>query len=305
MDWSKYTDEGWYGDAAIRHYELGHWYVPGDFNPAAALPVWPLLEAVLFRFTGVSLAGARALTVCVFGGILLAGYALLRRWEGVSRSLSAGAGSRGVFCWPSAHSASYLRGWPFWSRCWCCLRCWRCSRRARCVTCQVLTISQELLANLRPVLAMGVLLPALILTKTTGLFLVPSIAFLLWAAVGFRLRAWLRIGMPAAGLGGALWLVYYLGVVRPHYLLDYRYLFSANAYTQITLATAGTVLHDTLTDGTWMGAPIYWDGGRVRGVRGRADRAGLAAQLAPAAALAAAGRADPVGGRLCGLSGLP
>jgi len=32
-DWSKYTDEGWYGDAAIRHYQLGHWYVTGDFNP--------------------------------------------------------------------------------------------------------------------------------------------------------------------------------------------------------------------------------------------------------------------------------
>src|SRR5271170_5648545 len=40
MDWSKYTDEGWYGDAAIRHYQLGHWNLAGDFNPAAALPVW-------------------------------------------------------------------------------------------------------------------------------------------------------------------------------------------------------------------------------------------------------------------------
>src|SRR5438067_6350588 len=55
MDWAKYTDEGWYGDAAVRHYQWGHWNVPGDFNPAAALPVWPLIELVLFRFTGVSL----------------------------------------------------------------------------------------------------------------------------------------------------------------------------------------------------------------------------------------------------------
>src|SRR5277367_5465038 len=54
-DWAKYTDEGWYGDAAIRHYQLGHWNVPGDFNPAAALPLWPLIEMVLFRVTGVSL----------------------------------------------------------------------------------------------------------------------------------------------------------------------------------------------------------------------------------------------------------
>ena len=61
VDWAKYTDEGWYGDAAIRHFQLGHWYVPGDFNPAAALPVWPLLEAALFRFTGVNLVAARGL----------------------------------------------------------------------------------------------------------------------------------------------------------------------------------------------------------------------------------------------------
>jgi 4-amino-4-deoxy-L-arabinose transferase-like glycosyltransferase len=84
MDWAKYTDEGWYGDGAIRHFQRGQWYVPGDFNPAAALPVWPLLEAALFRFTGVSLTAARALTVAIFGLILLASYALLRRWQHLS-----------------------------------------------------------------------------------------------------------------------------------------------------------------------------------------------------------------------------
>src|SRR5271168_4169196 len=81
MDWAKYTDEGWYGDAAIRHFQRGHWHVPGDFNPGAALPVWPLLEAALFRFTGVNLAAARALTVAIFGLILAASYLLLRRWQ--------------------------------------------------------------------------------------------------------------------------------------------------------------------------------------------------------------------------------
>jgi len=80
MDWAKYTDEGWYGDAAIRHYQRGHWNVPGDFNPAAALPVWPALEIVLFRVTGVSLAAARALTLVVFGLILGCSYWLIRRW---------------------------------------------------------------------------------------------------------------------------------------------------------------------------------------------------------------------------------
>src|SRR5271163_4509744 len=81
MDWAKYTDEGWYGDAAIRHFQRGHWHVPGDFNPAAALPVWPLVEAALFRFTGVNLVAARALTVGIFACILIVSYFLLRRWQ--------------------------------------------------------------------------------------------------------------------------------------------------------------------------------------------------------------------------------
>ena len=88
MDWAKYTDEGWYGDAAIRHFQLGRWYVPGDFNPAAALPVWPLLEAAVFRFTGVGLVPARALSVTVFGLTLLLAYLLLRRFRSQPRPLA-------------------------------------------------------------------------------------------------------------------------------------------------------------------------------------------------------------------------
>src|ERR1700735_2113718 len=84
MDWAKYTDEGWYGDGAIRHFQRGHWYVPGDFNPAVALPVWPLLEAGLFRFTGVNLSVARGLTVAIFALILLSSYLLVRRWSTAS-----------------------------------------------------------------------------------------------------------------------------------------------------------------------------------------------------------------------------
>ena len=39
FDFAKYTDEGWWGNAAIRAHLYGNWYLPGDFNPAAATPV--------------------------------------------------------------------------------------------------------------------------------------------------------------------------------------------------------------------------------------------------------------------------
>ena len=78
-DWSKYTDEGWYGDAAIRHYLTGHWYWKGDFNPAVALPVLPALEFLWFRAAGVSASSARAFTLILFGLTLVALYVLLQR----------------------------------------------------------------------------------------------------------------------------------------------------------------------------------------------------------------------------------
>ena len=66
MDWAKYTDEGWYSNAAVRAHLFGNWYVPGDFNPAPAVPVWPFLEWILFFVTGVTIEAARGLAVAFF-----------------------------------------------------------------------------------------------------------------------------------------------------------------------------------------------------------------------------------------------
>ncbi len=251
MDWSKYTDEGWYGDAAIRHYQLGHWYVPGDFNPAVALPVWPILEALIFHFTGVSLIAVRALTVVVFGGILVGSWFLVAR-SGQSRLSPSLAGSIAVLL---------LAVSPF---------CYVFTRIGILEPLLILLMLLALLAaqsvrepgtataNLLPILALGVLLPLIILTKTTGLFLVPAIAWMLFATLGHRINPFLRIGLPAAGIALTLWLAYFVLLVRPHYLTDYRYLFSANAYTSITLSNYRTVLWNTVKDGRWFGTILQY-----------------------------------------------
>ena len=247
MDWSKYTDEGWYGDAAIRHYQLGHWNVPGDFNPAAALPVWPAIELVLFRVTGVSLSAARALTVVVFGLTLVGCYLLLRRW--------AASGSMAP-----AIAVLLLAVSPF---------CFVFSRLAILEPLLILlTVSAMLVASAvsgiawssRSIVrtaALGLLLSLMVLTKTTGIFLFPAIFWLLWAACGYRVKPFLGAAAVACGTGALAWGAYYGLFVRPHYLLDYRYLFSANAYTGITRDTFWSVLHDTLRDGSWMGETLY------------------------------------------------
>ncbi len=249
MDWAKYTDEGWYGDAAIRHFDRGSWYVKGDFNPAAALPVWPLVEGLVFRYAGVGVVPARALTVTIFGLILLCSYVLLRRWVG---SIAAAA------------AACLLAVSPF------------CYAFMRMAILEPMLILLTLLAVLAagsvrsaedgrrlgrgwwlPVVAIGLLLPAMVLTKTTALFLMPAVLWMLWARLGYRRGLLLRAAGLAAGIGLAVWLLYFGLVVRPRYLEDYRYLFSANAYTGITAATAVGVVRDTVMDGMWMGRILF------------------------------------------------
>lgn len=248
MDWAKYTDEGWYGDAAIRHYDLGHWYVKGDFNPAAALPVWPLLEAVLFHFTGVSLVAARALSVSVFGLILVCAYALM------SRALP------GRRLGPAA-AILLLAASPF---------VYAFSRMAVLEPLVVLLMLVALLVaseidpeqhgnlrRFRAPAALGLLLAMMVLTKTTAMFLLPAVAWIVFERYRRQVRAAAQAGAVIAAVGLGAWLLYFCLLVRPHYLEDYRYLFSANAYTGITLQTAPLVLWMTLHDGLWIGSLLF------------------------------------------------
>ena len=272
MDWSKYTDEGWYGDAAIRHFQRGRWYVPGDFNPAAALPAWPLLEAFVFHFTGVSLLAARGLTVAVFGGILLASWWLLRLWIVKPRPASPALAQTSAAALTPSLAVLLLAVSPF---------CFVFTRLAILEPLLILftllallaasavtlppasdAVGRRLLvdslrANVYPIVALGILLPAMVLTKTTALFLMPAVAWLLFAAMAYRVAPFLRVAVPAILLGSGLWLTYFVLLIRPRFLLDYRYLFSANAYTGITSENFLAVLSDTFTDGMWIGRLIY------------------------------------------------
>lgn len=250
-DWSKYTDEGWYGDAAIRHYTSGHWYWKGDFNPAVALPTWPAIEWLVFAFTGPTPAAARATTLCVFLVTLVAAYILLRRYAPTTRA------ENGPSLAP-AFAVFLLCLSPFF---------FVFERMAILEPLLVCLMLLALLAASRlnplntrhflPALALGVLLPAMVLTKTTAIALVPALAWIVWARAGYRLGPFLKLAVPPAALGAALWLAYFLGFVRPRYLEDYRYLFSANAYTGILLDPIDKVIVKTIADGMWMGNLLY------------------------------------------------
>jgi len=256
MDWSKYTDEGWYGDAAIRHYVSGHWYWKGDFNPAVALPVWPAMELLIFKVTGVSVTAARALTLAVFGFTLIALYLLIQRHTRPRTSESGQSLAAPI-------AVLFLCTSPF---------LFVFERMAilepllvALTALGLLTASQMQRIQLQgrrlrgsgSALLLALILPGLILTKTTGICLFPAIFYMIWARAGYRLRPALRLALPPVIGGVVLWSAYFFLFVRPHYLEDYQYLFSANAYTGIGLEPVAKVILNTITDGAWMGTLIY------------------------------------------------
>ena len=252
-DFSKYTDEGWYGGAAVHLVQTGHWYIAGGFNPAVGLPLWPLLLAGWFQLAGgAGMVAARALTVVLFGGSLLLLYLLLRRVTGeLVAALAVTLVVVNPYCFSFDRLAILepLVVFLFLLALW------------------VATLRPEARGNPLRAVATGVLLLAAILAKTTAVVLAPALLYQMWATASGpvqsssggrlqRLRAHvaahrqaLLLPLIAAGTAAVLWAVYFLALVRPHYLADYHHLFAINAgkaHGSILLQVMATALGDTL-----------------------------------------------------------
>jgi hypothetical protein len=228
FDWAKYTDEGWYGNAAVRAHLLGHWHLAGDFNPAVAVPVWPALEWVLFCLTGVTVEAARALAVSVFFVNLALSYALLCARGAGSTSLRREA--RSAFQWPALLAVSLLVTSPY-------LYCFsRLAILEPLLTLWVLAglnVAVRMDRMRRPLwgaAGVGALALLAALTKTTAIFLLPALALAmavpLWRRRSLALKC---VGVASAVFAGGygLWLVL---VWRMHLLADFRYYFYVNRY---------------------------------------------------------------------------
>lgn len=216
-DYAKYTDEGWYGNAAIRWHLTGHWYIPGDFNPAPAVPVWPLLEWLLFFVTGVNILAARGLAVSLFFLNLFLSYHLLRRSSQRSTALLA---------------LTLLVTNPF-------LYCF--SRLAILEPLLVALLLTALLFALslrdrkhprRWALAIGLLLTMMILTKTTTVFLLPAIAWAVLQPLWPDWRKALRLLFVAGACFTASFGLWMLFIASRHLLADYKYFFFINEYVK-------------------------------------------------------------------------
>ncbi len=228
MDWAKYTDEGWWANAAVRAHLFGHWYQRGDFNPAVALPVWPALAWLAFAVAGVSLQAARGLAVLFFFANLALTYLLVRasapRWAGLV-------------------AVTLVAANPFL---YCFSRLAILEPALITFTLAALNVSVRISRFRRPAWAaatVGLLFAIMMLTKIMAIFLAPALAWAMLMGLrnshpagqtpparipaGRLLRrcALAALGTTAAVYGAWIALIAYFGL-----LPDYRYLFFINSY---------------------------------------------------------------------------
>jgi hypothetical protein len=239
-DWSKFTDEGWYGDAAIRHALFGRWHVPGDFNPGAALPVLPLFESVLFRFTHVGLASVRALAVSFFACSLIALFVLVRRYQSATTAALVV-----TLLLISPFNFAFMR---------------LAILEPPLILFSILLLLTCSRAQWRRWLALfccGLLAALVIFTKTTGIVIFPAALYLLWRANHRDRGRFFRSAFVASAVAVVVAASYLATLKTTHHGQDFRYLFSANAVSGLTLHSRWDAFLGALWDGHWAGRWIY------------------------------------------------
>jgi 4-amino-4-deoxy-L-arabinose transferase-like glycosyltransferase len=233
-DSAKYTDEGWWANAAVRHFVVGHWEVAGDYNPAAVVPVWPALLTLVFEFTGVSITAARAVNVGFSAATVVLLYLLIRRYGGtqttaaVAAVLLAASPFAFVFSRLATLDTIVVFEWV--------LMVWAASHADR--------------EHRWPLPLLGLVMGATVLTKTTSLALLPSIFWLLW-------KRNLRALLTGTALAGVVLGLYFLFVLRSRYAGDYHYFFSINALADVDLGRTGSLLRQLFHNCLWIDRILY------------------------------------------------
>jgi dolichyl-phosphate-mannose-protein mannosyltransferase len=243
IDQAKFTDEGWWGSAAVMHFLTGHWYVAGDYNPGVALPVWPLLLGTLFHFTGVSVVAARALNVVISIATLGVVFALVRRYTSMNAET------------PALLAVLLLSASPF---------AFVFSRLAILDTlvvfefCVLLLVASYASARRVWLLAvLALLITAMMLTKTTAVLLAPAVFWVAWSAMGRKAGGLLRTTLAVVVLPAALFKGYAALVSALGYGADYKYFFDVNALTDIEWRQAVGTLSELMQNCFWIDRVLY------------------------------------------------
>jgi len=234
IDQAKFTDEGWWASAAVRHFLIGHWQVPGDYNPAAVVPVWPALLTLVFQVTGVSLIAVRAVSVSVSIATVALVYLLVRRYD-VSRTLAALAAlllAASSFAFAFSRLATLDTIIVFeWT-----LLMWASSYAAS--------------GRVWPLLALGIGIPVIVLTKTTAIVSLPAVFWLLWKKSPRAIPA-------VIAMAGIVLAAYLAIILKSSYADDFHFFFDINALADVAIGQTGSYLLQLFRNGMWIDRILY------------------------------------------------
>jgi 4-amino-4-deoxy-L-arabinose transferase-like glycosyltransferase len=239
IDQAKFTDEGWWASAAVLHHVLGQWNLPGDYNPAAAVPVWPFLLVILFHFTGVSAIAARALSVLCSLGTLGIVFLLVRRY---ASDIAA------------ALAILLLAASPF---------AYAFSRLAILDTvvvfefCLLMLIASYASNGAYPLAVLSLLIPGLVLTKTTAVLLLPAVFWLAWTAMKTGIKFRILSAALVASVSGVLLKAYAALVASRGFAADYHYFFAVNAVDDMAWDHALGTMAGVLKNCMWIDPILY------------------------------------------------
>jgi hypothetical protein len=237
-DHAKFSDEGWYANAAMNSVLTGHWYVPGDWAPAVVVPAWPALLTAEFHVTGVSVVAARATEVVFSLLALLLAAVLFRRFCGTAETLAL------VFLL-SASASAYIYSRvailerPFEFTVLLCLLL-------------AVTLTRE---RVLQAVVLGAAIVLMVLTKTTGVFVVPAILYPVWFRYRADWRAAVRPVVVVLVTVGVLMALERYFFAR-HYAADARAFFSQSEPRLKLYETARKGVR-ALYRGTWID-PFLW-----------------------------------------------
>jgi 4-amino-4-deoxy-L-arabinose transferase-like glycosyltransferase len=204
-------------------------------------PAWPVLLTMVFHFTGVSIVAARAVSVAFSVGTVGLIYLLVRRYCGRGGETAAALAALLLAASPFAFAFSRLVTLDTVAAFEFCLLMW------------VAGYADQ--RRMWPLVTLGLLIPVMVLTKTTAAALLPAVVWLLWSATGKRrfLKPILVVGaLAAAGMGGYLFLV-----SQSRYAADYHYFFDINALADVVWGRTASFVWLLLHHGLWIDRVLY------------------------------------------------
>ncbi len=208
-DAAKYTDEGWYASGALNHHLTGDWLRTGDFNPMVTIPVWSVLLAAVFHFTGISLPLARGLAfLFTLGTVLIAGRLIARDHPRLAPILMVLLLSSPIL-YAFSHLAILEAPLLFF------------------LTAASLAAFSATRPSTPRLILCGILIVLAMLTKSSAVFAAPAILYLLWFQNQTDRRQLIRaLAVPLLTVT-AIYGIYWLLAVRTH-PIDVRVLYGQN-----------------------------------------------------------------------------